>query len=393
MSAPNSAGRKGRGFLRRALVSWGGGFVGSLVSIWAITAIFTENEIPRSWSPEVKRNVPLEGWTFRGARENLASTRYGPYGLVGVDSPGIPSGPKVLIWGDSFVEAFHVDDPDKMHRQLTRKLSHSSDLGQVTALAMGQSWWSVADYVFRIPDYEQALGEVRLHVIHLFTLEDTYPDQYPGARMSLFLGEPELRFEKFDNEYHQLEAPRNVSPLKAAVFAARPQFFFSLKKKLGRLVALDDLRFTLGEQQSVAGSEPEDAHRRWDRLLTPEWAENPPPVEAWSYALEALASSASAPVLVVYAPAAPTLAGGEPVVENPEAELVDRFSEVCGAHEIPLLNLEKDFLDLWETKGRFPRGFASSRPWEGHYNRDGHRIVAEAIADWLEENPHVVHPD
>ncbi|MDF1852689.1 MAG: hypothetical protein P1U85_17765 [Verrucomicrobiales bacterium] len=372
------------------LAKWIAAFFITTLLIWGATAMFTQNYYPKTWSRELARNVPVSGWSFSGRSEGWAETHFGAQGLVGMGEK-LPEGSKVLIWGDSFVEAFHVPDHEKMHRQLTEMLGDEPAGSSYTAVAMGQSWWSVADHFFRIPEYERLLGDVRLHVIHLFTLDDVYPDQYEGAKVSLFRSEPKLHFEKFDNEYSEIEPPAESQLFRDSVFRARLHYFLRLKNQIASLLQLQGLRFSPGNHSgNTAGGED---HRDWDRLLDPEWVDDPAPLDAWQFVLDSLRGATDAPILFVYAPATPSVSEGEIVTRNPEASLAQSFGALCRQNEFGFINLENRFLEHWQENGAFHRGFHTSRPWEGHYNAEGHRIVAEAITQWIKENPDVVHPD
>lgn len=370
------------------ITKWALGFTASIFITWAVTAVFSSNIVPEEWSPELERNVRASGWTISERNEGWASSSVHDLGLIGVSDPGIRTKPKVVIWGDSFVDAIQVDDPDKMHLQLSNLLDPK---GGVTAVAVGEPWWSFADYVFRIPTYETVLKNTRLHVIHLYSLEDTFPDQYPGARVSLFLSEPELHLEKYDNEWHELEAPRIPSRISDTAYRLRLHFFLHFRSRLERVIRLDGLRFKPGVQRSSGGEL--SVNKNWNRYFDPAWGSAEPPLEAWRFLLGKLDAATEAPILVIYAPPTPTLAGGSLVLENPEKNLVAHFSAVCRDRGIGFVSLEEPFRRYWMENGRFPNGFSNTRPWEGHYNADGHRLAAEAINIWIKENHHVVYPD
>jgi len=379
-----------RSDLRQLFLKWSAGFSLSVLLIWSVTAVFTENAVPEVWSDQLKRNVPSKDWTKSSRREGWGKSHIGDLGLIGTSLPDISEKPKLLIWGDSFVEAYHVSDPEKMHRQFNA-LHGTEAEGPLSAVSIGESWWSVADYLFRIPDYETALDDVRLHVIHLYTLEDVFPDQYSGARVSLFLSEPNLHFEKYDNEGHEIESPELSGGVESLLLQLRLQFFLHLRTNLTKIARLDGLRFSPGIARKPTADPA--AHRAWSRFLDPSWGSAEPPLEAWRFLLRELDSVTEAPILFVYAPPTPALVSGRQVLENPEKNLADHFSSLCQEQGIGFVSLEEPFLRFLEENGRFAKGFQNSRPWEGHYNADGHRLVAEAIHSWIQENRHVVYPD
>jgi hypothetical protein len=374
----------------RLTLKWMAGGAISIVLIWAVTAIFTGNIPIEEWSEPLKRNILSPGSEVRERREGWATSHVGILGLIGSSAEDLAASPKILIWGDSFVEAFHVEDGAKMHRRLTGLLQADPET-KGGSIAIGERFCSIADYCFRIPDYERALGDVKLHVIHLYSMEDTFPDQYAGGRISLFLSEPNFHLEKYDNEFREMERPFEPGRGRRIIDRYHLQFFSHLRTRLTKIARLEGLRFSPGVYRG-AGVDPA-AHRAWNRFLDPEWGATEPPLEAWSYLLGELDKATEFPVLFVYAPPVPALVKGRVVLENPEANLAETFSGLCAERGFGFVNLGKPLGDFYRETGRFPKGFHNSRPWEGHYNEEGHRIVAGAIASWIQQNRHVVYPD
>ncbi len=376
--------------MMRILLKWlAGGFL-SIGVIWMVTAVFSDSVPLEEWSGALGRNTLAPGTTYQERREGWATNHIGEHGLIASRPEDLAATEKIVIWGDSFVEAFHVEDSAKMHRRLTDLLRQEPG-GKGAALAVGERFCSIADYRFRIPDYEAVLKDVKLHVIHLYSLEDTFPDQYPGGRISLFLTEPDLHFEKYDNEFREIEAPVSPGRARVLIHQYHLQFFSRLRTSLTNIARLDGLRFAPGTAQKSTADPA--AHRAWNRFLDPAWGSAEPPLEAWRFLLRELDSTTEAPILFVYAPPTPALLSGDLILENPEKNLANHFSSLCKEQGIGFVSLEEPFLRFLEANGRFAKGFHNSRPWEGHYNADGHRLVAEAINSWIQENRHVVYPN
>jgi hypothetical protein len=376
--------------MMRIVLKWlAGGFL-SIGVIWMVTAVFSDSVPLEEWSGALGRNTLAPGTTYQERREGWATNHIGEHGLIASRPEDLAATEKIVIWGDSFVEAFHVEDSAKMHRRLTDLLRKEPG-GKGAALAVGERFCSIADYRFRIPDYEAVLKDVKLHVIHLYSLEDTFPDQYPGGRISLFLTEPNLHFEKYDNEFREIEAPVSPGRARVLIHQYHLQFFSRLRTSLTNIARLDGLRFAPGTAQKSTADPA--AHRAWNRFLDPAWGSAEPPLEAWRFLLRELDSTTEAPILFVYAPPTPALLSGDLILENPEKNLANHFSSLCKEQGIGFVSLEEPFLRFLEANGRFAKGFHNSRPWEGHYNADGHRLVAEAINSWIQENRHVVYPN
>lgn len=369
----------------------------SVLAIWAVTAICQPNIVPERWSEPFQRNVPAEGWSFSHRAENWATTHFGPEGFRGMkDLQGL-QGPSAIIWGDSFVEAYQVNDADKMDARLNARLRADGD--SLTVAAVGHSFWSLADYYFLMPRYEAFVPDCRLHVIHLFTLQDLLPDQDARHRISLFQSQPTFHFEEYGLEDRGTAAKAGPQALKEAIYGARLQFFLKLKKSLLGIAQLEGLRFAPGpakkREKGVSNdyAVDEKSSGAWRYMLYPKWVKEPPPTEAWTFLLGEMRKQARAPILFVYCPATPSMDDGRIILENPEKEMAAAFSALCEKEGFGFVNLEADFLRNWEANKELPRGFHSSRPGEGHYNAAGHEIVADAIHRWLKEHPHVVYPN
>lgn len=382
---------KTRSVFLQASLRWFLGFIMSLFVIWAITAVGTENINPKVWSEQLHRNVPVQGWISHNRDEAWAKTEFGELGLRGTPTVAPPSVPKIFLWGDSFVEAAQVEDHYKMHRQLNELLATHGDR-KIQVIPVGHRFQSFADYVFQIKPYEESISPCALHVIHLHSLEDVLPDRDQDARISLFLSRPDFHFVKYDNEFREIESPIHESPLKTLAYRLKLQFFLRTKKQISQIAKLEGLRFSVGEQRLSTKDAPPAAND-WNRYLNPDWASKPPPVAAWNFLINSLKNSTSAPILIVYAPVTPALFKGKVIKLNPEKNLVNSFSEICGNHGVGFVSMEESFLEYHRSTGKFPRGFQTSRPWLGHYNSEGHRLVAEAIDRWIKDNHNAVYPD
>ena len=62
------------------------------------------------------------------------------------------------------------------------------------------------------------------------------------------------------------------------------------------------------------------------------------------------------------------------------------FCQVCEKNGIDVIDTGPGFTRLYETEQKLPYGFANTTPGSGHLNAAGHRILAEEIISYLEEN-------
>lgn len=381
---------------KRIIGKWIAGGALSVLAIWAVTAICQPNIVPERWDEALQRNLPLSGWKYRYRNESWAVTEYGAHGFHRHSDLSSTDTPPILIWGDSFVEALQVQNSDKMDAVLESLLSTDGNLTPVGAV--GNEKWGIGDYYFHIQKYEKLTGSSRCHFIHLFTLEDLYPDRNPAWRASLFLSSPSFHFVYRDSLGDENPRHRENKPLAEIIFAMHPQFFLKMKTRALEIAHGEGLRFRPNPPSSLSvptetGPGGSRSGIPTDGELHPDWVKGEAPIPAWRFAVDQLKKVATAPVVFIYAPAVPKFDKEQVALDNPEAALVDRFRDLCREMGVGFIDLETEFRRAWLEEGRFVRGFHSSRPGAGHYNATGHEIVAEAIHRWLKEHPHVVHPN
>jgi vacuolar-type H+-ATPase subunit F/Vma7/lysophospholipase L1-like esterase len=91
--------------------------------------------------------------------------------------------------------------------------------------------------------------------------------------------------------------------------------------------------------------------------------------------------------------------GSSPVQVNPDVEVRGSVAKHLGVdslmypdrrlegfareHRIPFLMLVPHLRKWSEHEGRCVHGFANAAPCSGHWNEDGHRVAAEAVANWI----------
>lgn len=61
----------------------------------------------------------------------------------------------------------------------------------------------------------------------------------------------------------------------------------------------------------------------------------------------------------------------------------DRLEDFARDHNIPFLMLLPSLRKWAEHERRCVHGFANTAPCSGHWNEDGHRVAAEAVANWI----------
>ena len=55
----------------------------------------------------------------------------------------------------------------------------------------------------------------------------------------------------------------------------------------------------------------------------------------------------------------------------------------CEVNRVDFLYPIESFRRFTHDTGKFPLGFANSVPDAGHFNQDGHRLIAESVVEYL----------
>jgi lysophospholipase L1-like esterase len=333
----------------------------SLLAAWAAGAVFLDTVQPVVFDPQVGRFVATPGSRTRTRGEGWASSEVGEHGIRGLPEGRLPAGPKVVFLGDSFVEGLQVDDAERM-AQVFGALAARSGL-DLCGVGVGQGGDVLADAVFRMEDYASELEPVALNVLVVNRIEDTLPGN-PRPCRARFLAAP-LRLERED-------CP--PSPLSLRLAPVFRQFELAAVFEAYRKAEALSLRLRPGPAPvpPVAQASPPPPSAQRDA--------------AWDFLLAAVRAHANAPVLLVFLPDVPRLAGGRIRTPSPETPLVEGLARACARNGVGFLDLGPDFDRLFAQTGLLPRGFANTPPGQGHLNQDGHRLVAEAVLRYVEEH-------
>lgn len=353
---------------------WILGLILSCLFIWGIAAIFHDSTSPWFFDRELGILVHPSHYTYRHRSEGWGMTHYGAYGIGGIPDAASDPRAKILIWGDSYVAAHGVNDQDKMAQQLSHLFSRNRI--PVLAVGIGFSGASMADYYFRMPRYEKLLSSVRGHFIMIAQPdEDIVPDrQEQGQSRFLRISEPP-GFAL--HEAHQQVLPQQK--LKMRLSMSYLDFIIILKKRVANIKP----RFAPTIQRVSAKAESGD-HVPFTSPADEK--------RAFAFLCHSLRSQTTLPLTMVYLPRIPRIEQGKIVFTDPFAKRMATFARICREHNIGFLNLGGSFIHLYEESGRFPRGFANSRPGQGHLNRHGHGLVAQALYEYAKKQNLFIQP-
>lgn len=332
-------------------VLWLAGLLLATVLMVGVSRPFVESIVPWAWEPAVDDFVPEAGHIHRYRQEGWTDTVFGRYGIPAIPNLQLVAGPAVLIWGDSQVEAFQVDDRDKMAQQVTVLAG-----GRTTGVGIGRGGREIADYLRLMDGYER-LCAPQLHVIVVPDLRDAWP---------------EVRSEGGRQTYHLTPHPTVIEQqgLRRVCATLGLDFAFSALRRFQRDGGLGGLRFRPGPVRSRALPEPTLAS------LDP---------AAAAFTAAALREATTVPILLFYVPTLPVLepAGVDTRRDPDEVAAAAALAEACRQEGIAFVDLGDALVDAWRATGRLPRGFANGVPARGHLNEVGHRVVAEAIVAHL----------
>jgi hypothetical protein len=359
-----ACGAAGYQALRRLFRNrWVLGFLLSFIFIWVVSALFGDSSEPYSYDAATKSWVITPGSTIVWRSEGWGRSYFGRFGIGGIPDASRETRGLVLLWGDSDVEAFQVDDRRKMAQQLTGLLAEHGRKLVCASRAMGGD--NLADYILDIPEYEKQLPTIARHIILMNGPDDILPDQ-PNDTRGVFRTSHGCELLHSPTQYHSHYAKRVTDDL-------RLYFAMPLLRSLTRDLSL---RFSPGPVPKAArAADPGSDSCRGECELR----------QAWDFLTGSIRRATHKNVTIVYVPHVPRIEGNRVVCDDPDGPLVSGFAESCRDAGIDFVNLHEAFVRHYDATGEFPRGFPNSRPGDGHLNAVGHRLIAEALFDYLEK--------
>lgn len=342
-----------RGATTRAATT--GGLIGSwLVGILVGTALIgvTSPLFVRSYLP-LQANETRGVWTlpadriYRWRSEGYADTRIGPLGMPGKRSVASRDRDviRVALWGDSQAEGVCVADADKLFAQAERLAE-----GTLEVFPLARSGEDAADWLTQMPRVEAAL-DIDVHVMLVVDLEDLLT----ASEAPL---DPPSRSD--------------VAAAQASLAARLPAFVIHAARHL--LTEADEttprrLRFAIGP----LAEQP--------LLESPSAAEEPLEQSAvWRRELAAIRAASRLPILILYAPVAPQIVGGQVVVQRHAEEALRRMKTAAEEAGLHVADARAELLRS-AAAGRWPHGFHNGQFGTGHLNRVGNAVVASPLVD------------
>lgn len=346
---------------KATLLTWGTGFITATLLAWLVAAQFTNGITPFHYDPELDEYVLFPGVTASTRSEGWAETSIGAHGFLRIEEEkAFSDHPKIILWGDSHVEGHQVDDVDKTS-SVYNALATDAD---PFCISKGRSGLSVADYYFKMDKVQQLLPNVVGHAILISGLKDTLP------------GRQNPSHAEFRHSPMRL-VPGNFTPTDFSLQYATIAHYLKLRPfyDAGKKLLSAELRFLPGH---VGGSPPSVPITR--NSAAPAYAYE----DAWNYLLKRLKENADGYIFFIYCPYTPRLKEGIVDTDTAPNALLERFKAVCRANGVGLIDMTRPFAELYEQERAFPRGFFNSPPGVGHFNKEGHRLIGQAILDYVQ---------
>lgn len=349
---------------------WLAGLMVASIIVWCIAFYCSSTLYNWEWDSSIEDYVIAEGTIHQHRTEGWAQTLVGRHGVYAIPDVSVVKEPKVVFWGDSFVQGFQVDDDDKMAQQFTSQWNDKHTL-QLTGVGIGTGERDCADYYYLMPKYREMLDPVYCHVIVIHDLTDTLPDC--STTRFRFVSNPDFHFE-VDDPSPPIKNPGLVT--LARYFSADAFFRFASSTKN----KIKQLRFRPGPVGDI------DGHKH--QLITEDAQFYQ---DAWDFLVSGLSAQTDRPILIVYSPAVPGIQKGQVDFTDPDRELFEGFERICKKHGIDVIDLTPRLISLFESGMKLSRGFSNTTPLEGHFNQDGHRLIAEAVCRHLETAQNAIH--
>lgn len=290
------------------------------------------------------------GFEERDYREGLAKAHFSSDGLRLTGNVQIAGAPCVLIVGDSHVEAYSVPDHQTIGSILERRLRAEGQL------------WNVLQYGWRGADGPDYVYQANL-------VKDRF---HPGW---IFLVTTKGDFASSSTEYARLvERDGGVvaEPTVPGNTPGRPASYggsLSRKMKESGLLYASVVRFRMEVLPHLIGQGTGEQN---DNLLTSHVSE-----KTVGLIVRGLKDGYGEKLYVLYAPAQPFSA------DAPHEPQESSLLSACKEYGVACRTLHDRMIEDLLVHHKLDRGASNTAPGWGHFNANGHELVADEIYTWL----------
>jgi hypothetical protein len=331
----------------------------SIIFIWMVGYFFCDSLIYYQFDERLMKFIPSPNIVYKHRSEGIAKTYKGSFGINAIYDITKDNREKIVVWGDSYIEAHQVNDENKISQVVTTKLSQIVIGKNLMCFGVGMSGDSVADYYFDIPKYEQLIPDIVSHFIVISDIIDTLPDQSNNKVRAHFRSNP---FMLYQDEWRP-----KYQTVKKRLADFHLYFLWEPIKSI--LLHTNKLRFMPVIQNHSSQGKYMKNIVYSDKFL----------FDSWSFLFKKLRKQSELPIALIYCPEIPKVKEGKISFKDNYAREIALLTKIAKHYEIPVLNATEPFISFYKRTGLFPRGFSNSKPSEGHFNEYGHKIVSEII--------------
>lgn len=152
---------------------------------------------------------------------------------------------------------------------------------------------------------------------------------------------------------------------------------------IGLLQKNQFIRLLYTQLQSFTGNREASGEQGKRPITVPEWN-----LSLYNTLLAKLANTvckSGAQLIIVYQANLSISEDGSATCSG-DAELISRFAKLCENNDVLFLDMSSHFLRYYEETHILPHGFWNTSVGSGHLNKYGHKLIADALYDLIEEN-------
>lgn len=226
---------------------------------------------------------------------------------------------------------------------------------------------------------ELSQGEEKLYTYNISCEGHFLPDimkhftaalqEYPNAKcITIEIGGTDYSLEQFQNALEQAQFDGLTSEQRFQKLGTVAQIKNLIKEYVPLLSIINSNMETARKTNSVGGgySVNEDEYRS---VITD--------------CLTLIRDQFDGPIVFIYHPVTEIQKDGS--IKIVRSQTFDVFKEVCEETKIDFIDTGDAFVEHYNKYHELPYGFANTTPGSDHLNEVGHKIMADAIIDYLEE--------
>ena len=320
-------------------------FISSILAfiiIYLLGAFFLESCMEAIYDDTLQIACPRQGIKEYSRSENWCTNQYGKLGFEIHDEYKLNHNKnKILIYGDSYVEAKMLPWYQRVQNQIQND--------KYDVLGIGCSGWSSIEFNDIMHRYKAIIKQDIMHVIILADINDVLPSE----NNSFTNRKPRLR-----------QVKSNI--FRRFVIKYKANIIYHLYKKL----ISQKLNFNIKEKNNFFKENYQALNNEhyWYEMLNVMKSNSP-----------------NGNLLFIYIPTVPRIHHNKLDFIDDSGDIAMAFQKACKDNNVGFINLVETEIRYYHETKRFCRGFPLSRPGEGHCNADGHRLIAQAIEEYINQ--------